>query len=341
MSDRNTNFRKNIPERIETTTRLFVGGFQARLTNSDLYNYFSQFGRIVKASILYDKKTLKSRSFGFIECFDEATAKEILSKSHSINNREIDVNLAFQKENLKKTRKNWKNLLLKKKLFVTNLPNYATSDLLKTYFQKFGGVRKAYIIRNPIDLKPKGFGYVEFFELETLEKVLKEKRHEILPGIKILCFRYKAKNFQEIEEKDGNEFQENSSEYENWEYGDKLDNFEFFEQNRNLDETKKMDIEIIKNEKTSINNQEVPDFLFERQKSIVEFWQKKQSMNKRKKTLNGNKCLSIKSEEFELRGTKECFYSENNRIEDDLYCEEKDISLKNDAVYSVLKYLDL
>lgn len=174
--------------------RLFVGGFQASLSNYDLFQHFSKFGEILNAQIMYDKKTGKSRSFGFIECGSIMVAEKILSMKHAIKGRDIDVNHAFKKDS-KETSANWKKILFRKKLFVTNLPGFVSSKDLELYFRKFGSLRKAYIITEPLSKKPKGFGYVEFFDIETLNKVLISKNHEI-KGHKIMCFRYKPKEQQ-------------------------------------------------------------------------------------------------------------------------------------------------
>lgn len=189
----------------ETTSdphcRLFVGGFQASINRNDLFNHFSKFGEILNAQIMYDKKTGKSRSFGFIECKDRSVAERILGLKHKIRGRDIDVNHAFQKGN-KDTSTNWKKLLFKKKLFVTNLPDFVSSKDLEFYFSGFGSLRKAYIITDPLKNKPKGFGYVEFFDLETLNKVLDVKNHQI-KGHRIMCFRYKHKDQQRTANKKG------------------------------------------------------------------------------------------------------------------------------------------
>lgn len=175
--------------------RLFVGGFQASINNKDLFKHFSKFGEILNAQIMYDKKTGKSRSFGFVECGDREVAERILGLKHKIRGRDIDVNHAFQKGN-KDTSTNWKKLLFRKKLFVTNLPDFVSSKDLERYFSRFGSLRKAYIITDPLNNRPKGFGYVEFFDLETLNKVLGTKNHQI-KGHRIMCFRYKHKDQQQ------------------------------------------------------------------------------------------------------------------------------------------------
>ena len=46
--------------------KMFVGGLHPNLTTKSLIAYFSQFGKIEKGIIMTDKKTGKSRGFGFV-----------------------------------------------------------------------------------------------------------------------------------------------------------------------------------------------------------------------------------------------------------------------------------
>ena len=62
--------------------KMFVGGLHPNLTTKSLIAYFSQFGKIEKGIIMTDKKTGKSRGFGFIVFKKKETIDIIMSYSN-------------------------------------------------------------------------------------------------------------------------------------------------------------------------------------------------------------------------------------------------------------------
>ena len=48
------------------TTKIFVGGVTPETTSEDLNTYFSRFGEVSVAQIMYDQTTNRSRGFGFV-----------------------------------------------------------------------------------------------------------------------------------------------------------------------------------------------------------------------------------------------------------------------------------
>ncbi len=62
--------------------KMFVGGLHPNLTTKSLIGYFSQFGKIEKGIIMTDKKTGKSRGFGFIVFKKKETIDIIMSYSN-------------------------------------------------------------------------------------------------------------------------------------------------------------------------------------------------------------------------------------------------------------------
>ena len=105
---------------LKVSSRLFVGGIDASISEEDLEIYFSQFGEIMKAEVIRDKRTRISKGYGFIKCRDKDTAQIILNQRHRIGNRNIDVNNAAEKWETSTT----KNNLYEKKLFISGItPN--------------------------------------------------------------------------------------------------------------------------------------------------------------------------------------------------------------------------
>ncbi len=60
--------------------RLFVAGIPFSTSKNELESLFSQFGKVVSASIIADKFTNQSKGFGFVEMDTEDEAKIALEK---------------------------------------------------------------------------------------------------------------------------------------------------------------------------------------------------------------------------------------------------------------------
>lgn len=70
--------------------KLFVGGLQQSTTKEDLATYFSQFGTVSNAYLIYDPQSKLSKNFGYVEFEDVHTAELVLSlPAHEINGKKI------------------------------------------------------------------------------------------------------------------------------------------------------------------------------------------------------------------------------------------------------------
>ncbi|VDD94543.1 unnamed protein product [Enterobius vermicularis] len=84
-----------------STKRLYISGVREEHTEEMFEEYFSQFGKVVKAEIILDKATSKPRGFAFISFEDyDPVDKCVLIKSHQINNYRCDVKKALSKEEM-------------------------------------------------------------------------------------------------------------------------------------------------------------------------------------------------------------------------------------------------
>jgi RNA recognition motif-containing protein len=77
-------------------TNLYVGNFTFSTTESDLRTLFSEFGEVVKAQVITDRETGRSRGFGFVEMgSDEAANKAVASlDGRNVGGRSLTVNVA-------------------------------------------------------------------------------------------------------------------------------------------------------------------------------------------------------------------------------------------------------
>ena len=119
----------NLEKTDSETKRFFVGGFDSSVTENRLFEYFSTYGNILKVEIIKKKSTGISMGYGFITASTK-TAETILSKSHNINGRSIDLGKALTKQETAF----FKNESYKKKIFIKNInPSTTTSGKLQFY----------------------------------------------------------------------------------------------------------------------------------------------------------------------------------------------------------------
>lgn len=58
--------------------KLFVGGLPTDITQQEFEEFFSQFGELHKAVVMFDRETGRSRGFGFVTYVDPETSKSLL-----------------------------------------------------------------------------------------------------------------------------------------------------------------------------------------------------------------------------------------------------------------------
>ncbi|MBI4193029.1 MAG: RNA-binding protein [Candidatus Colwellbacteria bacterium] len=77
------------------TKRLYVGGIPYSTTDSDLQAFFEKFGTVIKAEVIKDRMTNRSKGFGFVEV-NEADAEQMIAASNGadLGGRPLTVNEA-------------------------------------------------------------------------------------------------------------------------------------------------------------------------------------------------------------------------------------------------------
>jgi heterogeneous nuclear ribonucleoprotein A1/A3 len=78
--------------------KVFVGGIRDVTENSDLLDYFSQFGTVTSADIVMDKTTGRKRGFAFVSFDDwDSVDKCVLVQNHSLNGNPCEVKKAVER----------------------------------------------------------------------------------------------------------------------------------------------------------------------------------------------------------------------------------------------------
>jgi len=80
--------------------KLFVGNLPWSVDTNKLSDLFSKFTSVVKADVLSDRETGRSRGFGFVELSDDAEADKAITEMNGIDidGRKIVVNEARPRE---------------------------------------------------------------------------------------------------------------------------------------------------------------------------------------------------------------------------------------------------
>lgn len=65
------------------------------------------------------------------------------------------------------------------KMFVGGLSWQTTGDTLREYFNKFGEIKEAQVMKDPTTRRSRGFGFVTFVDPDSITKVMESKPHHI------------------------------------------------------------------------------------------------------------------------------------------------------------------
>jgi len=161
MSDEETT--NGAPTVSEDDRKLFVGGLPQEAKDTDIKEYFGQYGEIDNINLKTDPHTGRSRGFAFIVFKDtEGLASASEQEAHVIKGKKVTCKKAEAKQG---------------KIYVGKLPNGdgITEDDIKNHFAQYGPV--AEVVR-PIDKskndEPKNFCFVTFEREETAKQMVKE-----------------------------------------------------------------------------------------------------------------------------------------------------------------------
>ena len=149
----------------EESKSIFVGRLSWTVDNDRLAQEFAHCGKVESADVPKDRDSGKSRGFGYVRfATSEAVEKALLMNGQEIDGRAV--NIARDKR-AKAFRDNPTNPP-SSMLFVANLANIS-EDTVRSFFEDYG-VKGVHI---PIDRDtrgPKGFGFVEFEDVDCAKK---------------------------------------------------------------------------------------------------------------------------------------------------------------------------
>jgi RNA recognition motif-containing protein len=79
---------------------IYVSNLGFHVGNEDLKGFFTPYGEVTSAKVVFDRETNKSRGFGFVEMPNDAEGEVAISKLDGfvVQGRSMNVNIAKPKE---------------------------------------------------------------------------------------------------------------------------------------------------------------------------------------------------------------------------------------------------
>ena len=113
---------------------------------------------------------------------EESIIKYIKDNIKRANIIDTSLNLVFNDESKNKKSGEYKpkfldgveNKLDKRNLIVFNLPQNINDSSMIRFFSRFGDIRKVHIMKDNRTNKPRGFGFINTYDVRTAEKIIKE-----------------------------------------------------------------------------------------------------------------------------------------------------------------------
>ncbi|MCH97200.1 ribonucleoprotein, partial [Trifolium medium] len=84
------------PRTFEPVIRVYVGNLAWEVDDAKLEQIFSEHGKVVRAQVIYDRETGRSRGFGFVTMSDETEMNDAIAAldGQSLDGRTIRVSVA-------------------------------------------------------------------------------------------------------------------------------------------------------------------------------------------------------------------------------------------------------
>ncbi|KAL5703614.1 hypothetical protein ACHQM5_022143 [Ranunculus cassubicifolius] len=161
------------PERDQRT--VFAYQMPLKATERDVYEFFSKAGKVRDVRLIMDRNSRRSKGVGYVEFYDAMSVPMAIALSgHNLMGQPVMVKPSEAEKNLVQSTVAGGGAgvlsgpygAVARKLYVGNLHFNMTEDQLRAVFEPFGPVE---LVQLPLDLESglcKGFGFVQFAQLE-------------------------------------------------------------------------------------------------------------------------------------------------------------------------------
>ena len=155
--------------------KIFIGGLTLDTKEDDLHTYFSKYGPVHDVLVIKNRSTNVSKGYGFVTAGTQEIYNKIIESKHHLNGRRLDCLPGFKKTEKPEEFDKFCNL----RIFVGGISKETTDSDLYIYFESFGKIKKAFVIRNPHTQISRKFGFVIMENEEEADRLLIQKRHKI------------------------------------------------------------------------------------------------------------------------------------------------------------------
>jgi len=160
-------------------TDLIVLGLPWKISESELKEYFEQFGEVAMTQIKRDSAG-KSKGYGFIKFKDYDIQQKVVAQRHNIDGRWCDVRIPNSKGG---------DSEVSKKIFVGRVAEEVTKQDLKDYFSQFGEVTDVFVP------KPhRAFAFVTFADAYVAQQLQAEGEDHLIKNCSVSISNATQKN---------------------------------------------------------------------------------------------------------------------------------------------------
>eukprot|EP00357_Protocruzia_adherens_P017647 CAMPEP_0115005240 /NCGR_PEP_ID=MMETSP0216-20121206/19735_1 /TAXON_ID=223996 /ORGANISM="Protocruzia adherens, Strain Boccale" /LENGTH=438 /DNA_ID=CAMNT_0002371491 /DNA_START=191 /DNA_END=1507 /DNA_ORIENTATION=- len=166
----------------KTPCKIFVGGLSPSTTQQSLFSKFGHYGEVIDCVLMVDKRTGRSRGFGFVTLKDSSVVDIILQqKPQMVDGKEVDCKRAIPRDQTSENR-NTLNSIRTKKMFVGGLPPSLSQEEFTSYFSVYGAIVDSVIMFEKDTGKHRGFGFITFEDEDSVELAIHDYRSHIIHG---------------------------------------------------------------------------------------------------------------------------------------------------------------
>ncbi|XP_005868077.1 PREDICTED: TAR DNA-binding protein 43-like [Myotis brandtii] len=148
--------------------KMFIGGLSRNTSKEALFDYLSQYGKIIDFTIKTHPETGVSRGFGFVLFEDKAAVERVLQvKEHQVEGRKFELRKAQAME-LK---------FPPRKVFVGGVNPKTPEDKIRQYFGTFGEIEHIELPVCPKTNKRRSFCFITYTDEIPVRKLLETRFH--------------------------------------------------------------------------------------------------------------------------------------------------------------------
>lgn len=157
------------PQQKKLPNKLYLSSLPSNVDERCLKSHFGKYGNLESIHLTKDSVKGFCKGFGSIKFAPNVDVGVVLSHEHSLFGRSIMCELFIEN---KKDLEMRKNLLTKKRIFISNIPNWMSNNALTQALGRFGRVQSAYRIQKHDTKSQMPYGYVCFEDQDSVQRCL-------------------------------------------------------------------------------------------------------------------------------------------------------------------------